>query len=114
MRSRPQVTATLCIVLLLTAGCSQSQKSDNQQTTTATTTTPGATTTDTLADVNATRNRKIELRDDRLTLGQARDRYKALYRLKPDRQFLLAIANIHHFLTQQPLQEVESSFSDNY
>src|SRR5947208_669958 len=110
MHSRPRLIAVVCSVLLLTAGCTNSQKSEIAHTSmpenvTATNSTSGDT---------AAGDPKIERPSGKQTLEQARDRYKAQYRLKPDRQFLLAIAYIHHFLTQQEVQEVATNFSDKY
>jgi hypothetical protein len=104
--------------MLLSAGCTKSQKSESVHTAVPLAITPATVGTATFThpgggDV-AVGNGRSARPSEKLTLDQARDRYKGQYRLKPDRQFLLAIAYIHHFLTQKELQEVDTSFSDKY
>ncbi len=45
--------------------------------------------------------------------AQMRDALHAAYRLKPDKRFLLAVEEIHHFLSGQAPQQVTADFQNN-
>ncbi|HJZ12674.1 MAG TPA: hypothetical protein VJ521_11015, partial [Acidobacteriota bacterium] len=46
--------------------------------------------------------------------SQMREAYRSAYRLKPDRRFLTAVAEIRHLITREPRKSVEARFSGDH